>query len=675
VQAAFTTALLRDRLITASALQSAVWHADHAGLPIHEAVVALGFVDERTSYRQLAVAADLRYVEAHSVVPSPLALRLVPERVARRHELLPVAVDDRTVTYVTATPYDVEADKDVSFATGRMPVAALSCASELRGALERVYPNRPDIQAVLAKARARSVVEPIDAISVDAPSESATIELCNMLIAQAVDAGASDLHLDPSESGILVRLRVGGVLESAMTLPPDVSSLARNRFKVMARVDIAVRQRPQDGAFGVRVSGRRIDVRLSTLPTTSGEKIVMRIIDSQSDFHSLDSLGYPADLVGRLRHVLDRPDGLLLVTGPTGSGKTTALYAALHHLRDGRVNIVSVEDPVERELAGVNQIPLNPRAGATFASVLRSVLRQDPNVLMVGEIRDAEVASIVGQAAFTGHLVLSSVHTLDAATAVTRLLNLGLEPFRVAETLTGILAQRLVRRLCPRCQTLGDDGATAGAGCPHCNHTGFVDRVPVVELLTPTDEIRTAIAKGATAVEIRQAMRDAGAPSMRDHAQALVAAGVTSAAEVGRVLGADETSAYQPRLDRPTVLIADDEPITRMLVRLLLERDGYAVIEAHNGRRAVDLALRHRPELIVMDLNMPQMTGYDAIAELRRTPGFTATPIVVVTAEEGPAVEHQVLALGADDYIVKPFEPAVLTARVKAVFTRQRLAA
>jgi CheY-like chemotaxis protein len=273
------------------------------------------------------------------------------------------------------------------------------------------------------------------------------------------------------------------------------------------------------------------------------------------------------------------------------------------------------------------------------------------------------------------------VHTIDSATAVTRLMNLGLEPYRVAESLTGILAQRLVRQLCPECRVITRRGATAGPGCESCHMTGYVERVPVAELLTPNDEIRTVIARGATAVEIRQAMKKAAMPTMRDHGRQLISLGITTDAEITRILGADEedkgdaeaTVAAAPK--RQTVLIADDEKITRTLVKLLLERDGYGVIEAGTGREAVAQQKLHQPELIVMDLNMPEMDGYEAIAEIRKLAGGEATPIVVCTAEDGPSVEHHVLMLGADDYIVKPFEPAVLTARVKAVFKRQRLAA
>ena len=357
---------------------------------------------------------------------------------------------------------------------------------------------------------------------------------------------------------------------------------------------------------------------------------------------------------------------------------------------------MSVEDPVERAVPGVSQIPVNNRAGSTFATILRSVLRQDPNVLMVGEIRDAEVAGIVGQAAYTGHLILSSLHTGDAASAVSRLLNLGLEPYKIAESLTAILAQRLVRRLCPECRIVHNDldarkrgkahdiervAASAGAGCVACRFTGYTDRVPVVELLTPTEEIRAAILRGASAAELRAAMRAGGMPNMRQAGLQLVASGVTSLDELDRVLAADEPAAAEVKpavdvkRDGRQVLIADDEPITRMLVKILLERDGYSVLEAQTGREALEIAARQRPDLIVMDLNMPQMDGYDAIRQLRLMPALSDVPVVVLTSDDGPGVERRVLEIGANDYLVKPFDPAVLSIRIQSVFRRKRLAA
>ncbi len=376
----------------------------------------------------------------------------------------------------------------------------------------------------------------------------------------------------------------------------------------------------------------------------------------------------------------------MLVTGPTGSGKTTVLYSSLHHLRRGNTNIVTVEDPVERQLEGVNQIPVNNKSGNGFAAALRSVIRQETNVIMVGEIRDNEVAQIVGQAAQTGHLVLSSLHTSDAASAITRLLNLGLEPFKVAETITAIVAQRLVRKLCPDCREVHDEvrakalglehgvaavAASAGHGCDRCRNSGYVERVAVAEVLTPDDDVRGAIRRGASASELRASMRTAGCRSMREQGLALVVEGITSIEEINRVLAAEPITASRSS-DRKRVLVVDDDRITRMLVKLLLEREGYEVLEGENGRQAVEIANRERPDLLVIDLMMPEMDGYQALEKLRTNLSLSTLPVMVLTAEDGPGIELRVLELGADDYIIKPFEPDVLLSRVRATFRRSQ---
>jgi CheY-like chemotaxis protein len=338
----------------------------------------------------------------------------------------------------------------------------------------------------------------------------------------------------------------------------------------------------------------------------------------------------------------------------------------------------------------VTQIPVNGRSGNTFPTILRSILRQDPNVIMVGEIRDAEVAQIVGQAAYTGHLVLSSLHTTDAASAVTRLMNLGLEPFKIAESLTAVLAQRLVRRLCQSCCVTHNDFearrlgqahnikavlASAGPGCNACKQTGYTGRAPIAELLTPSDELRAAIGRGAAAHEIRAAMQAAGMPTMRQQALDLVTRGITSMEEIDRVLSAGERESA-PAVSAPgrRVLVCDDEPITRMLVKLLLERENYVVLEATTGREGVEIARRERPDLMLIDLNMPEMDGYQAIAHVRQAVTLATMPIMVLTSEDGPGVERRVLDLGADDYIVKPFDAPVLLSRVHSAFRRMAAA-
>ncbi|HLG56135.1 MAG TPA: ATPase, T2SS/T4P/T4SS family [Vicinamibacterales bacterium] len=681
VRDAFGAALVHECHITQTALQTALDRCAKDGQPLCDAVVALGYVDEDAAYRLLATVAGITFDDRGEVDSSPLAIKLVPARVARRHELVPVAVDDKTVRYLTATPYDVDAERDVSFATGRVAVAILARRSVVQAAIARLYPEsiveatRPDRPGPgPAPARAGATIEL--AAAAETSPDSAIINLCHSLLARAIEANASDLHFDPAGNGLVVQMRVAGVLETAMTIPANVVGAVVSRLKTHARVGTAVRNRPQEGVFTFQLSGRRVDVRLSTVPTAAGEKLLLRITDKQRELLAIDALGYAPEMLERLTRALDQPRGLVLMTGPVGCGKTTSLYAALQYLQSRRANVVSVEEQIEQTVPGINQIAVNIRAGGTIVSALRSAVALEPDVLMVGELRDAEVAAIAWEAANAGCLVLSSVETLDAAAAVTHLLNLGLEPQRITDCLKGIVDLRLARRLCTACH-----GKTSGSGCVRCRSTGFAGRVALADLLTPTDAISTAITRGQTSMDIRRAMEAAGFPSIKDHANALVAAGVTSRDEAARVVGAvavvESAAVVEPVSSppRPSVLIADDEPITRTLVRLLLERDGYSVIEAHNGREAVDLAVRHTPSLIVMDLNMPQMDGYEAIKEIRRVHGLESAPIVVVTMEDGANVAEQVLSLGADDYIMKPFEPSVLTARVKAAFGRQRLAA
>ncbi|MGE0445795.1 MAG: ATPase, T2SS/T4P/T4SS family [Vicinamibacterales bacterium] len=698
--AARLAALLAERgTVTAQELQVALDHSEHERASLADALIELGFATEEAVYAALAEATGMELVDLTTIVPSSLALRLVPERVARKHRALPLTEDNRVLTYAISRPYQDEAERDLAFASGRRPRAVLARPSDLLAAIDRHYESFGDLELLLAKVRSEARIEVEDRH--DGTPQSPVIDLCNHVVARAVEGGASDIHIEPGKSGMVVRFRLGGILGTVMTIPAEASAAVRNRFKVMGQVDISVKARPQDGAFRLKINERAIDIRLSTLPTINGEKIVLRVIDSRNEPKGIEALGYDAPSTEALRQALDRPDGLVLVTGPTGSGKSTTLYSGLHHLRNGRTNIVSVEDPVERVVEGVNQIPVNAKGGNGFAAILRSVLRQDPNVIMVGEIRDAEVAQIVGQAAYTGHLVLTSLHTTDAISAITRLLNLGLEPFKVAESLTAIVAQRLVRRLCPACRKRNDPGEalaqgrsagirtvpmTTGAGCERCRFTGYIDRLPVMEVLVPDDHLRTAIARGATGPELRTMLHAAGFRSMRDYGLELVTQGITSLEEINRVLAADHqapqaaTAAAAPARPEPAsepaarsnrrVLVVDDDRVTRMLVRLLLEKEGYEVVEGENGTQAIELAMREKPNLLVIDLLMPQMDGYEAIAHIRRQPLLATLPVMVLTSEAGTAVEQRVLELGADDYLAKPFEPALLIARIRASFRR-----
>jgi type IV pilus assembly protein PilB len=680
----FRDELLARSSLTAGEFHSAVRHAELQSMALPDALVAMAYLSEEASYAALGASLGVPLVDLDATRISPLAIRLVPERVARRHTALAMSEDNRTLTYATAHPFDAETDQDVSFASGRVARPALARPTQLAAALDRFYPRLTDVDRLLGQFRTR--IETIAAAARTPRNASPIIELCDQIVAGAISAHASDVHVEPQADGAVVRFRVDGILETVFTVPHDAVASMTNRFKVMAKTDIASRHRPQDGAFTVSLDGREVFVRLSTMPTIHGEKIVLRVIDSEHRLVSLDSLGYEADSLDRLRRSLERPDGLVLVTGPTGSGKTTVLYAALAHLRDGRRSIVSVEDPVERRIDGVNQIPVNVAAGASFAAVLKSVLRQDPNVMMVGEVRDGEVAQIVGQAAYTGHLVLTSMHTIDAASAMTRLMNLGLEPYKVAESLTAVVAQRLVRRLCPHCSVSAQPERQPGVlhvvtsrrrpgpGCKECKLTGYIDRVAVAEVFTPTEAMRTAIARGMTALELRKEMKASGHRFMRDVALRLVDEGVTSIEEVNRVLaeaeGETERAAAEPT-GRKRILIADDDRMIRMLVKVLLQREGYDVMEAENGREALDLAQVHRFDLMITDLMMPEVDGYATLSAVRTDPRLARLPVIVLTAEIESSVERTVLDLGADDYLVKPFDADVFLKRVQSVFVRR----
>ncbi len=393
---------------------------------------------------------------------------------------------------------------------------------------------------------AEDPTQELERVAEDAP----IIKLVNIMIAQAVREGASDIHVEPEEEVVRIRYRVDGIMRDAMSPPKNLHAGVTSRIKIMADLDIAERRIPQDGRIRMRVGEHSIDIRLSTLPTVHGEKMVMRILDKQSVLLGLDDLGFEADTRMKFENLIRKPYGLLLVTGPTGSGKTTTLYAALHSINSRDKNIVTVEDPVEYQLKGINQVQVNLKVGVTFGGGLRAILRQDPDVIMIGEIRDRETATIAVQAALTGHLVLSTLHTNDAPSAIARLMDIGVEPFLISSSLTGVLAQRLVRKVCPNCQSsynpdadllkvLGLQGKKLkfvnGTGCQECRGTGYLGRVGLFELLPMDEKIRQMTVARASAAQIRSHARGAGFRQLREDGLVKAIGGGTTLEEVIRV--------------------------------------------------------------------------------------------------------------------------------------------
>lgn len=519
------------------------------------------------------LVADFFRVEvAELTAADPSAARLLPGPLARRLGVVPLEDRDRRLAVATADPSDVAAEQQIGFASGRSPVFCVAPPDHLKRAIEIAYPlprttsSTPSgLDASLDPRLKILAAEPrpdeAGAAGEEGIDEGPIINLTNMILEDAVSKAASDIHLQPLPGGGVIRLRVDGVLRSGLKVPLPVLGRVISRIKIMSRLDISDKMRPQDGRTHVRIEDRKFDLRISTVPVRGGEKAVIRILDPLNS-GALDESGLPAREVERLRRVLRSRDGILVVTGPTGSGKTTTMYGALREIATEDVNIMTVEDPVEYELPGLTQIQVDAKQGVTFQSALKAILRQDPDVIFVGEIRDTPTAETAAQASLTGHLVLATVHANDAVGSVRRFLDLGLDAGTIAETLRGALAQRLLRTLCTDCarpvedvpdraetelaERYGVQPTMRAVGCEECGNSGYRGRRPVVELIVPTPELLRLVSAESTHVDMVTQARLDGMRSMLEGALDLVSEGLTTLTEVERVIG-EESSAQKVR--------------------------------------------------------------------------------------------------------------------------------
>lgn len=517
--------LVETGALTPSALRNAEEDRDRSGRRLDEVLLRKGVVDEVQMAKALAAQLNLGFV-APPLLPDSAALALVPASVARGKGILPLVVAGRRLTVAMANPLDTDAVDDLRFQSGCHVEAVAAPRSavvegvlgayggelhELLDSLERPGPQGDGLKDLEEEASAAPIVKIVD-----------------HLLSNAIDRRASDIHIELLGAGSRVRFRIDGLLHTATEMPPGSHRAAISRVKVMAGLDISVKRRPQDGGFTFRRRNTELTVRVSTIPTLGGEKAVLRILDPGDAPRDLSFLGMSAHDLGRVRHLLERRHGVLLASGPTGSGKTTTLSAAVAELAAEKINIVTLEDPVEHRFPGVAQMEIDRKGGVGFPSGLRAILRQDPDVILVGEVRDRETAEIAMSAAVTGHLVLTTIHTVDAPSAVTRLLEMGVPPFLVAAGLSGVIAQRLIRRVCSRCDGRGDD-------CSVCNG-GYRGRSGVFEVLVVDDELRTAITSGASITALRNLARRNGMASMSRDALRQVAEGVTTPHEAGDVI-------------------------------------------------------------------------------------------------------------------------------------------
>jgi general secretion pathway protein E len=518
-------------------------------------LVKLGLASERDVAEALSRELDLQIVEPPDYPEAPVIEGRLTNKFIRHWNILPLVENEDGLVVAMVDPLDRYVRQAVEMASGRLVVPRIALPSDFDAAYARLYEPQKSAQAQAAAhpeiGSDDDLLEDVDRLR-DLASEVPVIRLVNQLITRAVESRASDIHIEPLQNRLVVRYRVDGLLREFASPPSQLRAAIISRVKIMAKLNIAERRLPQDGRIRLGVQGREFDLRVSTMPTLHGESVVMRLLDRGSLAVDLPSLGFDETMLDPFLAVLHRPQGILLVTGPTGSGKTTTLYSCLNRLNLPERKLFTVEDPIEYQLEGVNQIQVKPQIGLTFAHVLRSVLRQDPDIIMVGEMRDLETAQIAVQAALTGHLVLSTLHTNSAAATVTRLLDMGVEDYLVTSTVNGVLAQRLVRKLCPHCREpyhvlpalaseLGLDAAAGEAvlyrakGCEYCLGSGYFGRVAVLEFLPLTDELRMLVHERATAQKIQQAAATAGMISMYHDGLRKAQQGVTSLDEVIRV--------------------------------------------------------------------------------------------------------------------------------------------
>ncbi len=540
--------LVRTGKLSARDLDRALSARDETGGVLDQVLVNLGLVSEVDVAQAQAKLLDLAFIPGDEFPAMDLEIEGLQTDFLRTHHIFPLRRDEQELTVAMSRPDDAFLLKALKMATGLKIIPCVAIESDIDRALASGDAEGDGFDGTL-DTDSGDFVEHLK----DMASEAPVIRMVNQIIGRVIDLRASDIHLEPFDDGLHVRYRVDGVISTAEIVSPQLSAAVNSRIKLMAHLDIAERRLPQDGRIKTRVKGRELDLRVSTVPTVHGESVVMRVLDRTSVRYSLEAMGFSTDTLERFNQLLARPYGILLVTGPTGSGKTTTLYAALSKIDADAHKIITVEEPVEYQLEGINQIQVHQQIGLTFARALRSILRQDPDIIMIGEMRDGETAQIAVQSALTGHLVLSTLHTNTAAGAVVRLQDMGIEPYLITSSVNGILSQRLVRRLCSHCKQAYEPDETLLAstglkrmglapqklykpvGCEHCRQTGYNGRSGIHELLVIDDPMRRSIIAGHDAAALHHQATGAGMFTLYEDGLRKVAEGVTSLDELLRV--------------------------------------------------------------------------------------------------------------------------------------------
>ena len=729
--------LVETGLIDAETLQKALDIQKTKNKRLGEILIDMGAVDDEAIAKALAEQLKIPLIRLQDREISEEVISLVPSEVALAHLLIPVDVLENKLIVAMVNPLDRHAIEDLRFLSRMRVEIGITTHGALIEAFWRYYPHTdlkkildagPNVakglQIIQTKQHDEKKSEQLLA-DIEAPP---IVRLTNTILADAFILGASDIHVQPRRSHVLIRYRIDGIMQEIMKLGKHLQAALVSRLKVMATMDISIRMKPQDGKTQVQYGDKLYDLRIATIPTSYDERVNIRILD-QSQSANLKDLGLPEKTQKTIKHVINRPQGIILVTGPTGSGKSTTLYACLSELNSPSRSIMTVEDPVEYDMPGIDQVEINPKVGLTFATGLRSILRHDPDIVMVGEIRDNETASIAFQAGMTGHLIFSTLHTNDALSAISRLVDLGVEPFVISNSLLCVVGQRLIRKICQECKERDPISLRIleqthpgiswyrqqlihwnaglnrfekksvfwkGKGCEHCRYTGYSGRIGIFEILMVTPALRELIASKALSNDLREAAEKEGFASMCIDGMRKTYEGATTIEEIFRVSPPEEgqmseilsaepvvekqavTESPQPAavqspmaITRPQkILVVDDDEISLRVVRTVLETANYQVITAQDGESALKLAIEERPDLIISDLIMPEMDGIALTRKLKSKLITRFIPVILLTAKHDVAAEVKGLESGADDFLTKPIHPERVIARVKRLLDR-----
>jgi type IV pilus assembly protein PilB len=753
--------LLEEQLITQEQLTDAQQkQSGSKKKPLQDVLVEMGFVSNDQIAEVFSKILEMPLFEINTETVDSEIVKLLKPDLLSRYSVYPVKIDNGKLILAMSNPRDLRALEEIGWIIN-MPIApVLVSRTEILKKLDGTHVNDEAINNLIDNVAQVSVIQelkPVEEVTASMPlenkptvelkalgipefkppdeanaqeimidmekkekhilptanmpleyqmllqSESPTVKLVNLVLSDAIKARASDVHLEPREQSIDVRYRIDGDLKNILQVPMKFHPKIVARVKILSNLDITQNMSPQDGRIQLMLDNRKIDFRVSTVPTFYGEKVVIRILDSQAAKVDLDVLGFDPKEKELFVDAVKSPQGMVLVTGPTGSGKTSTLYAALNFVKNESTNIVTIEDPIEFINEGINQIQVNPGRGVTFASGLRSILRQDPNVILVGEIRDKETADIALKASITGHLLLSTLHTNSCVATITRLADIGMEYFQIASALILVVSQRLVKTICPNCkaeyvpdenfkQQFADEikhykieKLFKGKGCAQCNFSGYKGRIAVFEALKITESLKNVIARGAPEEEIYKEAYKNGFKRLMDQGIEKAITGVTTLEEVVKHLGnvekekeskAAEDTPQAPSLDpnrKRKILLVDDEDDIRKILGKYLQMGGYEVIQAVNGKEAIEKAIKEKPDLIITDLMMPVMDGLEEVKILRSSMETAVIPIIMLTARQDKESELSGINAGADDYMTKPFDKDKLLARVGMLLKRESL--